>query len=168
MRPLTEVFEKLRQEGKVGYLTTFPYSPGYARAALETGAFSGMVAYYNPLEMEMAQYFEEMAGRGQGFFCIRPFLAGLLTDERRDRRGLQIDDRFQDERWQPAYERVEQLEKDWGGPVKSWTRFAIQFALIQPLVTSLIVGLNSEQQVDQVVEAAEFVDSDATCFISAI
>ena len=39
--PLREVFETLRAEGKVGYLTTFPYTPAFAEAALATGSFSG-------------------------------------------------------------------------------------------------------------------------------
>ena len=154
VEPLAEIFERLLREGKVGYLTTFPYSPGYAGAALATGAFTGMVAYYNPIEMEMAQYFDTMASRGQGFFCIRPYLAGLLTNQRCDRSRLSEQDRFVEERWLPAYERLDLVETAFAQPVESWTRFAIQYGLIHPLVSSLIVGLNSAAQVDQVVDAA--------------
>ena len=154
VEPLVEVFGRLRDQGKVGYLTTFPYSPGYAGKAIAMGAFDGMVAYYNSIELEMVQYFAQMQAAGQGFLCIRPYLAGLLTDERCDRDRLAAGDRFADPRWQPAYERLAVVENVLGRP-ESWTRFAIHFALLQPLVTSLIIGLNSTTQVDQVIDVAE-------------
>ncbi|MCC6458495.1 MAG: aldo/keto reductase [Caldilineaceae bacterium] len=150
------VFEKLRDQGKVGYLTTFPYTPGFAKEALATGDFSGMVAYYNPIEIEMAQFFPEMEANGQGFFCIRPFLAGLLTDRRVDRSSLPADDRMQEKRWDAAYARLELVKQEMGKQVGgSWTDFAIKFGLAHPIVTSLIVGLNTVEQVDQVLDAAD-------------
>lgn len=154
--PMMETFEKLRDEGKVSYLATFPYTPGFARAALDTGDFSGMVAYYNAIETEMVQYFDELERAGRGFLCIRPFLAGLLTDRRADRDALPADDRMRDERWDPAYERLGLIRQRLGDAIgDSWTDFAIAFALAHPVVTSLIVGLNSEEQVDGVVDAAD-------------
>ena len=152
---LPETFERLREEGKVGYLTSFPYTPGFARAALETGDFSGMVAYYNPIEMEMAEFFAAMEERGQGFFCIRPFLAGLLTDQHADRSSLAPGDRFHEASWDAAYERLQLFESSLRVEIESWTAFAIKFGLTHPLVTSLIVGLNSVEQVDGVLDAAD-------------
>ena len=153
---LPETFERLREEGKVGYLTTFPYTPGFAQPALATGDFSGMVAYYNLIEMEMAEFFPDMEARGQGFFCIRPFMAGLLTDRRADRSRLAADDRLAAASSDAAYERLSLLHSSLGlAEVESWTAFALKFALIHPLVTSLIVGLNTEAQVDEVVDAAD-------------
>ena len=153
---LPETFERLREEGKVGYLTTFPYTPGFARPAMATGDFSGMVAYYNLVEMEMADLFAEMEARGQGFFCIRPFMGGMLTDRRADRSRLTADDRFAEASWDRAYERLDLLRSSLGlEEVESWTAFAVEFALIHPLVTSLIVGLNTVEQVDGVIDAAD-------------
>ena len=68
--PLRETFETLRAEGKVGYLTSFPYTPGFAEAALATEAFSGLVAYYNAVELEMARFFPALERSGGGFLCI--------------------------------------------------------------------------------------------------
>ena len=152
---LGETFERLRDEGKVGYLTTFPYTPGFAGPALDTGDFSGMVAYYNIIEMEMAEFFSAMETRNQGFFCIRPFMAGILTDQRADRRQLAADDRLADPSNDAAYERLALLVSALDLQVESWTAFAVKFALIHPLVTSLIVGLNTAAQVDEVVDAAD-------------
>ena len=150
-----EIFEKLRDEGKVGYLLAFPYTPGFAAEALKMEGFSGMVAYYNAIEMEMAHLFPQLEKKGQGFFCIRPFMAGLLTDRRADRGGLPDGDRFRGSDWDAAYERLDRVRSALGDEVESWTRFSIQFALCHPLVTSLIVGLNSPEQVDGVLDAAD-------------
>ena len=166
--PMIEIFEKLKDEGKVGYLTTFPYTPGFATAALKTGDFSGMVAYYNLVEMEMAEFFADMEGKGQGFFCIRPFMAGLLTDRRANRECLPEGDRMLEENWQPAYERLKVIESALGVEIKSWTEFAIKFALIHPIVTSLIVGLNTPEQVDGVLDAADGNYPDRNVFDKAL
>ena len=165
--PMMQEFEALKQEGKVGYLTTFPYTPGFAEAARKTGDFSGMVAYYNAIEMEMAEYFDDMAARGEGFLCIRPFMAGLLTDRRADRSALPDDDRNRDERWDQAYARFELIKATFGDRVESWTSFAVKFALIHPVVTSLIVGLNTPEQVDQVLDAADGSYPDRRAFDAA-
>ena len=165
---LMETFEKLRDEGKVGYLTTFPYTPGFGAQALETDDFSGMVAYYNLIEMEMAEFFPQMEARGQGFFCIRPFMAGLLTDRRADRSRLSEGDRFHEDSWQAAYERLDLLRPILGDAVESWTAFAIKFALCHPIVTSLIVGLNSVEQVDGVLDAADGVYPERRIFDKAL
>jgi aryl-alcohol dehydrogenase-like predicted oxidoreductase len=165
---MIEIFERLKGEGKVGHLTTFPYTPGFAAEALKTGVFSGMVAYYNLIEMEMAEFFPQMeAGRG-GFFCIRPFMAGLLTDRRMDRSQLPEDDRFQNESWNAAYERLELLKSAFGNEVTSWTHFAIKFTLSHPIVTSLIVGLNTPAQVDSVLDAADGDYPDRKVFEKAL
>ena len=114
-----------------------------------------MVAYYNVIELEMAEYFAEMQEQGQGFFCIRPFMAGLLTDRRAFRSELPEGDRMAADSWDAAYERLELLKSSLEIEVESWTRFAIKFALIHPIVTSLIVGLNTVEQVDEVLDAAD-------------
>ena len=150
--PLREVFETLRAEGKVGYLTSFPYTPGFAAAALATGTFSGLVAYYNAVELEMAPFFPALERSGGGFLCIRPFLAGLLTDRRADRAALPAGDRMRDPSWDTAYRRLALLRERL--QPASVTAFAIQFALAHPIVASLIVGLNTVEQVDEVIDAA--------------
>ena len=165
--PMQEIFQKLKEEGKVGYLTTFPYSPGFAAEVSKSPAFSGMVAYYNAIEMEMAQYFDDMEQQGWGFFCIRPFMAGILTDRRAVRSQLPDDDRFQDEGWNAAYKRIGLLNELFGDVIGSWTQFAIKFALIHPIVTSLIVGLNTVEQVDNVLDVADGNYPDRSVFDKA-
>jgi aryl-alcohol dehydrogenase-like predicted oxidoreductase len=161
------VFAKLKEEGKVGYLTTFPYSPGFAAQAMPTGAFDGMVAYYNLIELEMAESFPAMEERGQGFFCIRPFMGGLLTDARADRDKLPPGDRMLDDIRRPAYARLALLQQELEQP-ESLTAFAIKFALTHPIVTSLIVGLNTPEQVDEILDAANGDYPDRKVFDQAL
>ena len=150
----------------MSHLACFPYTVGFAQEALRTNAFSGLVACYNLLEMEMARFFPALEAAGRGFLCIRPFMAGLLTDRRADRQRLPADDRMQDRSWDAAYARLDQLRADLA--IHSMTAFAIQFALIHPVVTSLIVGLNSEQQVDEVIDAASAPALDRSSFDQAL
>ena len=135
---------------------------------MKTGAFSGMVAYYNAIEMEMGSFFEDMQTKGQGFFCIRPFMGGLLTDRRIDRDQLPSTDRMRASSWDPAYERLTLLKAAFGETVDSWTSFAIKFVLCHPVVTSLIVGLNTPEQVDQVFDAADGNYPDHRIFDTAL
>lgn len=165
---MLECFAQLKEEGKVGYLTTFPYTPGFAAEALKSGAFSGMVAYYNPIEMEMAEFFPQMEKNGQGFFCIRPFMGGLLTDRRADRSQLPADDRYQKSSWDDAYQQLKKLQSSLDIDIPSWTAFAIKFGLCHPIVTSLIVGLNSIEQVDGVLNAADGNYPDRSVFEKAL
>lgn len=170
---MLEVFSKLKDEGKVGYLTTFPYTPGFAEAVIDAEQngrqlFDGMVAYYNPVEMEMGQFFESMQARGQGFFCIRPFMAGLLTDRRINRAALPAGDRMQASQWDAAYERLAQFQSALNKDIDSWTAYTIQFCLSHPIVTSLIVGLNTVAQVDEVLDAADGEYPDLADFETAL
>lgn len=150
-----EIFNTLREEGKVGYLAPFPYTPGFARATLETGKMEGLVAYYNLLEMEMYPLFDSLEQQGYGFIYIRPFLEGLLTDERIDREKTQPGDRARDSGWNSRYALLDKARTALDEQPASWTDFALQFCLADPRVTSLVVGLNTEEQVDQVCDAVE-------------
>ena len=162
---LRETFETLRAEGKVGYLASFPYTVRFAESALATGTFSGLVAYYNAIEMEMARFFPALERSGGGFLSIRPFLAGLLTDRRAERHALPAEDRMRERSWGGAYDRLAVIRERLGPA--SMTRFAIRFALAHPIVSSLIVGLNTVAQVDDVIDAAS-EPADRTLFDDAL
>ena len=64
-------------------------------------------------------------------------------------------DRFREAGWDAAYERFEMLKSALDDRVTSWAQFAIKFALSHPIVTSLIVGMNTPHQVDAVLDAAD-------------
>ena len=154
-QPLTEEFERLREEGKVGYLATFPYTVGYARKALDSGEFSGIVTYFNALETEMVDLLPQTESAGMGFIGIRPFAAGLLTDRRVNREALPADDRMRDSQFDRFYDQLAELRKELPAQPESWTMFAIQFALADPRITSTVVGINTPEQLRTVLQAVE-------------
>ncbi len=153
--PLLEEFEKLRDEGKVGYLASFPYTVGYGRRVVESGSFSGLVAYFNALETEMLDLFPAMEDQGMGFIGIRPVAAGLLTDKRIDRAKLPADDRMADEQFDRWYDQVAELRNEMAREPQSWTKFAIQFSLADRRIASTVVGINTPEQLRTILEAVE-------------
>ncbi len=155
--PLTEAFAELHDEGLVGYLATFPYTVGYARTALASGAFTGVVAYFDVLETEMSALFPQMRERGMGFIGIRPFMGGLLTDRRIQRDALPADDPMRDPKWDRAYDQLAEaapLIEDAKGD-SSWTAFALRFSLADPIIASSVVSINSPTQLHEVLDAVE-------------
>ena len=159
--PLTETFEKLRDRGKVGYLTSFPYTVGFAKRAVESGSFAGLVAYYNALETEMLDLFDEMKSEGMGFIGIRPFAAGLLTDRRAERSKLPGDDRMRSDEFERVYDQLDKLRESMSEQPHSWTDFAIRFSLSHPAITSTVVGINTPKQLEDVLQAADAPQVDA-------
>lgn len=151
-----EAFEALRDEGKVGYLMTFPYTVACGRAAIETGRLAGLIAYYSLAEMEMADLFGDLEAADMGFLCIRPLYQGILTDQRAGPDTLREGDRFADPRFADDFARRAKIAEAFADEIgQSMTSFAIRFVLAAPIVASVIVGLNTPEQVDGIVAAAE-------------
>ena len=151
-----ETYENMRDQGKVGYLMTFPYTVPCGRAAMKTGKFAGLIAYYNLIEMEMADLFEELQQRDMGFLCIRPFYEGILTDQRADQKSLAHGDRFAGKDYEDSFLKRRKVAQAFADQIgDSMTSFAIRFALAAPFLSSVIVGLNTSEQVDSIVAAVE-------------
>jgi aryl-alcohol dehydrogenase-like predicted oxidoreductase len=156
MDDVMAAFEQMRNEGKAGYLMTFPYTVACARAAIDMGKLAGLIAYYNVIEMEMAEFFAELKDRNMGFIAIRPLYQGILTDERADRESLRPDDRLADAQHADDFARrakvAEVFQEEIGN---SMTSFAVRFALAHPLVASVVVGINTPEQAAGMVAAAD-------------
>lgn len=152
---VTEEFEKLRSEGKVRYLASFPHTVGYAARAVESGKFSGMVAYFNALETEMFDLFDAMQESEMGFICIRPLAGGVLTDKRADRSRLPESDRMRGDRWERWYDQLDELKGALNYSPSSWTEFALHFAIADRRVTSAVIGINSPEQLHEVLRMYE-------------
>lgn len=154
--PLTDVVHELREEGLVGAFATFPYTVGYARTAIDSGAFDGIVAFFNAIETEMASLFPLMQERGLGFVGIRPLMGGLLTDARIERGALPEDDRMRASTWDRAYDQLTEVREATAlSDGASWTDFALRYALRDPTITSTVVGINSVAHLDRVIAALE-------------
>jgi len=54
----------------------FPYTIGFAEAAIRSGVFGGLIVYYNIMEREFEAAMDEAAGSGMAVDVIRPFAGG--------------------------------------------------------------------------------------------
>ncbi len=153
--PLVEVFEKMKQEGKVMHLATFPYTVGYGQKAVESGSFSGIVSYFNALETEMLDIFPGIQEQDMGFIGIRPLAGGLLTDRRVNRSSLPEDDRMKNTEWDRVYDQLGELRKELPEEPDSWTKFSIRFSLAHPLIASTVIGINTPEQLRTAIAALE-------------
>lgn len=151
---VAEVIDRLRVEGKVGALATFPHTLPFADAVIGSGLFDAFVHFLSPLETEMVGYLDRLAERGMTLIAMRPVLQGLLTDRRADRATLAPDDAKRDARWDPWYELLGLVTDELGGRPESWEDFALQFALAPAQVSTVVIGLNTVAQVERAVSAA--------------
>ena len=155
MDDLLEVTQQLKDEGKIGMVASFPHTVGYAKAALETDAFQGMVHFFNPLETEMVELFDEFERRGMTFMAIRPILQGMLTDKRANRDRLPEDDEKRQANWDAWYALLDRVREVIGGEPASWTELAVKFSLAPKVMTSIVIGMNTEEQVNATLDAAD-------------
>ena len=152
-------FEKLRDQGKVGYIMPFPYTVPCGKAIIESDRFDGLIAYYNPCETEMYPLFSQLQAQNRSFLAIRPLYAGVLTDERSG--ALPADDRLAAPENAAMFACRDRLIAAFGDRVgDSITNFAIRFALASAVVGSVIVGLNTIEQVDGLIAAAADAEID--------
>ena len=144
---LAATWSKLQQQGKVGALTSFPYSFAFAEAVLQLSTCQGLVTYLNLLETEMVPLLEQMVERGQGYVAIRPLCGGLLTN-----------DRVQNANNESNRDLQQIMATANISPVEV-TRKAIQFPLLHPAVTSVMVSVSSIQHAQEVITAVEQLES---------
>ena len=156
-----EAFERLREKGKVGHLACFPYFPVSAAMAMTHPSEQVLIAYYNPLEMEMSTVIDRLAVDGRGFLAIRPLFEGVLTNTFVSQANMPNGHRLAKEKYANAFSARSRLAAAIPEAADDMTRFAIRFPLMSANCASVIVGLNSEIQVNQVCDHAEAVMPDA-------
>jgi aryl-alcohol dehydrogenase-like predicted oxidoreductase len=152
---LGEIASKMQGEGKIGTVMSFPYTVDYARRAVASEVYSGLVAYFNPLETEMYEFFDTLAEQNKDFISIRPLAGGILTDRRVDRDTLGADDRMKDPKWDERYRQIEAIAPAVGPLSTSWQRFAFRFSLGHPVIKSSVLGVNTVSHLDAAGPAPE-------------
>lgn len=155
-----ETFERLREKGKVGHLACFPYFPESAATAMMHPSQQVLIAYYNPLEMEMSPVIDRLADDGRGFLAIRPLYEGVLTNTYASQADMPAGHRLAKEKYTAAFRLRDQLATAMPEAGADMTRFAIRFPLMSANCASVIVGLNNEAQVNQICDHAESVLPD--------
>lgn len=145
---LSQTWTKLQNEGKVGALASFPYSVPFAKAVLQFPICEGLVTYLNLLELEMTPLLTQMEQAGQGYMAIRPLGGGAIATEavRANENPTEI------QRIKAIANKLDILE--------DLTEFAIQFPLLHPAVSSVMVSVTSIKHAAEIVAAVEGVVCD--------
>lgn len=146
---LFEVFDVLRDEGKVAHLAFFPHTHDFAAAAIAHGGFKGMVWFYNLIQTEMSDLMPAMEANKMALFAMRPYLEGVITDKRYRRDLLPSGDPKLASSWDETYARFDLIQQELGEGITSWTKLAVGFVLANPLVPTAIMGMKTRAQVEQ-------------------
>ncbi|NIA69371.1 aldo/keto reductase [Pelagibius litoralis] len=159
---LRETHERLAQAGKVGELATFPYFPQSAAAAMMSSAdFKCLIGYYNLLEVELSPVADMLEADGRSFLAIRPLYEGVLTDRYADHASVPHDHRLKAAKYAAAFEKRAALMKAFPEIAEQGlTKFALRFPLLSPNCASVIVGINTEEQVEQLLGMCSDVPPD--------
>ncbi|MFK8083687.1 MAG: aldo/keto reductase [Granulosicoccus sp.] len=157
---VAHAFETLRAKGKVGHQACFPYFPESASRAMAHPSEEALIVYYNPLEMEMSPVIDTLSDNRRSFLAIRPLYEGVLTDQFCSHADVPSDHRLSKEKYADAFKTREQLVKAIPQAAKGMTRFAIRFPLMSANCSSVIVGLNSEEQVLEICDYVEDITPD--------
>lgn len=157
---VAETFERLKAKGKVEHLGCFPYFPESAAAAMAHQAERVLIAYYNPLELEMSPVIDSLAEDGRGFIAIRPLFEGVLTDRFKTHDAVPKDHRLADRKYSTAFRTRAALADGLPEAQAGMTRFAIRFPLMSGNCASVVVGLNSEAQVTEICDHVDGVRPD--------
>ena len=148
-------FDKLRDQGKAGYLGFFGYTNEFAQAAARSGIFNTMQFYYNIWDTCLLPSFDVLRENNVSVMPFRPFQGGLLTEKRRDISKLPEDDKMNNEGGRKRLETRDQLLLNAGIDPEDLTRFAMKFCLAPDLVTTIITGMNNCEQVRQTLGAVD-------------
>lgn len=114
-----------------------------------------LIAYYNPLELEMSPVIDDLAADGRGFIAIRPLFEGVLSDRYAAHADVPPDHRLAAPKYASRFRARERLAAAIPEAAAGMTRFAIRFPLMSASCASVVVGLNSEEQVAQVCDHAD-------------
>lgn len=153
---LETTWSKLQQQGKVGALASFPYSLTFADAVLQLPTCGGLVTYLNLLELEMTPFLPQMAQQGQGYVAIRPLGGGLITSD-----ALKVESTADN---QQQVVKLRAIAKILALSPEDLTKFALQFPLLHPAVTSIMISVSTINHATEAITAVTDLKSDRQKF----
>lgn len=151
---------RMREKGKMGHMACFPYFPQSAALAMQDPTHRALIAYYNPVEVEMAPVIDALERDGRGFLAIRPFYEGVLTDRYPSHQAVPDGHRLAKAKYAGAFDLRARLARAIPEAAQGMTRFAIRFPLMSAHCASVITGLNTPEQVAEVCDMAQDVVPD--------
>jgi aryl-alcohol dehydrogenase-like predicted oxidoreductase len=158
-------FKTMRDRGKVGH---FGFSglgdPQALRELVDSGEFHGFQAYYNLLNpsagqpvptgfgaLDYGQIIDRAAAEGMGAFVIRILAAGALTADPGAGGGSSSEPLSPGSDYALDLERAEKVKAALGVDGKNLTQAAIRFGLMNPNVSTVLVGFSNTSHIDEAV-----------------
>jgi aryl-alcohol dehydrogenase-like predicted oxidoreductase len=158
-------FKAMRERGKVGF---FGFSglgdPKALHELVNSGEFHGFQCYYNLLNPSAGQpvpsgfsaldyglILDRAAAKGMGAFVIRVLAAGALTSDPSTGGGGSGQTLSPGSDYPVDIQRAEKVKAALGVDGKNLTQAAIRFGLMNPKVSTVLVGFSNTTHVDQAV-----------------
>jgi aryl-alcohol dehydrogenase-like predicted oxidoreductase len=158
-------FKTMRERGKVGF---FGFSglgdPKALHELVESGEFHGFQCYYNLLNpsaghpvppgfsaLDYGQILDRAGDKGMGAFVIRVLAAGALTSDPSTGGGGSGQTLSPGSDYPVDLQRAEKVKAALGVDGKNLTQAAIRFGLMNPNVSSVLVGFSNTTHVDEAV-----------------
>ena len=151
---MVATFQRLRDEGKAGYLMVFP-SASCKMEVIDSGHFSGMISVCNLARLDYGALRSELERRNMGLLGFSPLHGGMLTDQH-EHHPTDSDDQRSGEKYEKEYAKRQRIVEFFGEEIgPSMTSFALRALLSTPVMGSLITGMSTVEQVDEIVAALE-------------
>ena len=141
---ISSIFLSLKKEGKIRATGVSTYTPEETQKAIESDVWDVIQIPFNLMDQRQAAYFSEAKEKGIGLVVRSVLMKGLLSN-----RGKNL---------HPALKGVEKHIAGYDGLLKgfgfSLPMLATKFALAFPEVSSILVGIDSLEYLNQSLEAA--------------
>jgi aryl-alcohol dehydrogenase-like predicted oxidoreductase len=158
-------FKTMRDRSKVGYFGFSGLGEVKALHALvDSGQFHGFQAYYNLLNpsagepvppgfsaLDYSCIIDRAAAKGMGAFVIRILAAGALTSDPSGGGGSSSEPLSPGSDHALDLERAEKVKAALGVDGQGLTQVAIRFGLMNPKVSTVLVGFSNTAHIDEAV-----------------
>ncbi len=148
---ISGIFTELKKEGLCRATGVSTYTPGETEKAIDKGIWDTIQLPFNLMDQRQEAFFKAASERGIGIVIRSVLLKGLLSDRGR---GLH-----------PALKKVEEhldtYQELTEGTGYNLATLATKFALSFPEVSSILVGIDRMEYLDQSLKAADgtYLDS---------
>ncbi len=138
------IFQELKKEGKIKASGVSTYTPEETQKAIETGVWDVIQLPFNLMDQRQATFFPAAKEKGIGLVVRSVLMKGLLSERAKN--------------LHPALKKVEQHISGYAKLQKasgySLPKLATKFALSFPEVSSILVGIDRKEYLEQSLEAA--------------
>jgi len=153
-----QLLEALKKEGKIRFIGVSVHTEAEAFAALQDPRVHALQIIFNLLDQRMAEkILPEADKRSTGLIIREPLASGLLSGKYPPLHEFPKDDHRR--RWLPAkreadWKKIQKVQETLGTGTRSLTKTALEFILSFDMVSTVIPGAKTREQVLENVAAA--------------